>query len=416
MKKRILFVINSMGCGGAEKSLLSLLSLLDYGKYDITLQMFHRGGMFEELLPQEVHIREELDYSVFCSQSVIKQLASLDFRRIDARLRTSLYLRRNAKRGYPLHDAQAYWRYASAAYDPLPEQYDIAIAWGQGTPTHFVAEKVRARRKIAWVNADYENVGHNKNFDRKYYAAFSKVACVSDKLCLVLKKVFPEYAAKMTTIYDINNPATVFTMASQPCLLPNREGLTLVTVGRLVPQKGYDIATKAAYLLKKRGVKFHWYVVGDGDRGAIEKYIDRYRINDCFTLLGAKANPYPYMKVADIYVQTSRFEGYCLTLAEARMLNIPCVTTNFDVVYAQMIDGENGLVVEMNAEAVADGIIRLATDVELYQHIKRYQEQEKKGNVEEIEKFYELMDIVKSLITTETGVDDECIKYEEKHI
>lgn len=98
------------------------------------------------------------------------------------------------------------------------------------------------------------------------------------------------------------------------------------------------------------------------------------------------------MKAADIYVQTSKFEGYCLTLAEARMLNIPCVTTNFDVVYAQMIDGDNGLVVEMNAEAVADGIIRLATDQELYQHIKRFQEREKKGNVEEIEKFYALVE------------------------
>ena len=107
--------------------------------------------------------------------------------------------------------------------------------------------------------------------------------------------------------------------------------------------------------------------------------------------MGAKANPYPYMKAADIYVQTSKFEGYCLTLAEARMLNVPCVTTNFDVVYAQMIDGDNGLVVEMSAEAVVDGIIRLTTDQELYQHIKGYQIQEKKGNVEEIEKFYDLL-------------------------
>ena len=180
-------------------------------------------------------------------------------------------------------------------------------------------------------------------------------------------------------------------MAQQPISLPSEDGLTLVTVGRLVPQKGYDIAAKAAWLLKEHGVRFHWYVVGGGNSTPIEKDIAQYGIRDCFTLLGAKANPYPYMKAADIYVQTSKFEGYCLTLAEARMLNVPCVTTNFDVVYAQMINGENGLVVEMNAEAVADGIIRLATDQELYQHIKGYQIQEKKGNVEEIEKFYELL-------------------------
>lgn len=393
MKKSILFVINSMGCGGAEKSLLSLLSLLDYTKYDVTLQMFRRGGMFEELLPKEVQIREDLDYTVFCGKSLMTQLRSFDLRRIKARVRTSLFLRSNVKHGRPLHDAQAYWKYAAAAYDPLPEQYDVAIAWGQGTPTHFVAEKVKAQKKFAWVNADYENVGHNKEFDRRYYAVFTGIICVSNKLCLTLQKVFPEYAAKMMTIYDINNPVTIFTMAGQPCALPKNENLTLVTVGRLVPQKGYDIAAKAAWLLKERGVKFHWYVVGGGDSAPIEKEIAQYGIRDCFTLLGAKANPYPYMNAADIYVQTSKFEGYCLTLAEARMLNIPCVTTNFDVVYAQMVNGENGLVVEMNAEAVADGIIRLATDQELYQHIRSYQEREKKGNVEDIEKVYALVEM-----------------------
>ena len=392
MRKSILFVINSLGCGGAEKSLLSLLTLLDYDKYDVTLQMIRRGGMFEELLPPEVHVRKELDYTAFCSQSIAKQMLSFDFRRIAARVRTSLFLRQNRRAGQPLHDAQAYWKYSGTAFDPLPELYDVAVAWGQGTPTHFVAKKVRAKKKFAWVNADYENVGHDKDFDRRYYAAFTEIICVSNKLCLTLQKVFPEYAAKMTTIYDINNPATIFAMANQPCSLRNEGNLTLVTVGRLVPQKGYDIAAKAAWLLKKRGVRFHWYVVGGGDSAPIEKDIVQYGIRDCFTLLGAKANPYPYMKAADIYVQTSKFEGYCLTLAEARMLNIPCVTTNFDVVYAQMINGENGLVVEMNAEAVADGITRLAMDSELYQHIKRFQEREKKGNVEEIEKFYALVE------------------------
>lgn len=88
-----------------------------------------------------------------------------------------------------------------------------------------------------------------------------------------MQKVFPEYAAKMTTIYDINNPATIFAMANQPCSLRNEGNLTLVTVGRLVPQKGYDIAAKAAWLLKKRGVRFHWYVVGGGDSAPIERIL-----------------------------------------------------------------------------------------------------------------------------------------------
>ena len=391
-KKSILFVINSMGCGGAEKSLLSLLSLLDYAKYDVTLQMFRCGGMFEELLPPEVHIREDLDYTVFCRKNPLTQLLSFDLRRINARVRTSLFLRSNAKKDHPLHDAQAYWKYSAAAYDPLPEQYDVAIAWGQGTPTHFVAEKVQAQKKFAWVNVNYEAAGHQAEFDESYYKEYDGIVCVSEELRSIFDKVFPQYSQKTVTILDINNPQTITSMARQPISLPSIDGLTIVTVGRLVPQKGYDIAAKAAWLLKERGIRFHWYVVGGGDSASIEKDIAQYGISDCFTLLGVKANPYPYMKAADIYVQTSKFEGYCLTLAEARMLNVPCVTTNFDVVYTQMINGENGLVVEMNAEAVADGIIHLATDQGLYQHIKGYQEQEKKGNTEEIEKFYNLIE------------------------
>lgn len=391
MKKSILFVINSMGCGGAEKSLLSLLSLMDYNKYDVTLLMFRRGGMFERLLPGEVRIREMPDYLLFCEKTVAKQLLSFDVRKLAARLRTSIFLRRNAQKGRPLHDAQAYWKYSAAAFNPLPERYDIAIAWGQGTPTHFVAEKVSAQRKFAWVNADYANVGHNREFDRPFYSVFEKIVCVSEKLCSMLQNVFPEFADRMTTILDINNPNTIEEMSCQPCELPEKCGLTLVTVGRLVPQKGYDIAAGAASLLKRRGIRFRWYVVGDGNRAPIEEDIKKYDISENFILLGAKENPYPYMKAADIYVQTSKYEGYCLTLAEARTLNIPCVTTNFDVVYAQMINGDNGLVVEMTPEAVADGIIHLATDEELYRHIKCCQEHEKKGNIEEIERFYELV-------------------------
>lgn len=246
MKKSILFVINSMGCGGAEKSLLSLLTLLDFEKYDVTLQMLRRGGMFEQLLPPEVHIRKELDYTSFCSQSMAKQMLSFDFRRIAARVRTCLFLRKNKRAKQPLHDAQAYWKYSGAAFDPLPDLYDVAVAWGQGTPTHFVAEKVKAKKKFAWVNVNYEAAGHQATFDEPYYKEYDGIVCVSEELRSIFAGVFPQYSKKTVTILDINNPKTITSMAQQSISLPSEDGLTLVTVGRLVPQKGYDIATKAA--------------------------------------------------------------------------------------------------------------------------------------------------------------------------
>lgn len=389
MKKKILFVINSLGCGGAEKSLVSLLSLMDYQRYDVDLLMFNPGGMFMSLLPQAVHVLPQPAYLRYCANG------GFSLRYAATRLRTSVGIRLHPKcKGRPLHDAQAYWKYASAAFDPLPEQYDVAIAWGQGNPTHFVAEKVTAGTKIAFINTNYEGVGHNKDFDRPYYAKFDHIAAVSDVLRQLIVQVFPEFADRISTVYDIRNQKLMEQMAEayQP-FAKQANTPVLVTVGRMVKQKGYDLAVAACKELQQRGVNFHWYFVGDGpEMIQVRKQLIAYHLEGCLFPVGAKENPYPYIKNADIYVQTSRFEGFCLTLAEARALHIPPVSTNFDVVYNQLCDGENGLIVDMTPKAIADGIERLLQDKALYGKIADTLKNEHIGNEEEIEKFYQLVE------------------------
>ena len=98
------------------------------------------------------------------------------------------------------------------------------------------------------------------------------------------------------------------------------------------------------------------------------------------------------MKNADIYVQTSRFEGYCLTLGEARILNTPVISTDFDVVYNQLHNEENGLIVEKNPVAISNAIIRLWNNIELREYIISNLKKEKKGNPEEIKKLYQLIE------------------------
>lgn len=393
MKKiKVLFMINSMGLGGAEKSLLSLLSLIDYEKYDVDLQMLNFGGMFEHLLPKNVHILPDLDYSKFCKKPLKDQLMSMNFRLLFARVKTAFYLHKNNRSDHGLHDTQAYWKGCKNAYGMHPNTYDVAIAWGQGTPTHYVAAKVRAAKKYCWINANYELAGHNKDFDREYYAIYDKIICVSNELASLFCKVFPQYIDKIDVILDIKNSSIITSMAEEPIELPVLAPVTIVTVGRYVLPKNYLLAIEAAVELRKRGIDFVWYAIGEGcERHSLEQKITEYHMEKQFVLLGAKSNPYPYMKAADVYVQTSTFEGYCLTLAEARMLNIPCVTTNFDVVYEQMIQRENGLVVEMNPQAVADGIVEMLENKKLREHVIDYLQHEKKGNPEEIIKIYKLL-------------------------
>src|SRR5690625_1655659 len=149
---------------------------------------------------------------------------------------------------------------------------------------------------------------------------------------------------------------------------------------------------KACKKLKEAGVSFRWYVLGKVPiQAEIEAYMRENDLMEHFILLGVKANPYPYFKKADIYVQTSRFEGFGLAIAEARMLNIPVVTSKFDAVYNQMVHEKNGLVVDRNAGAIAEAIIKLINDQELRRNIVDYLQAEKKGNIEEVESFYQLI-------------------------
>ena len=390
MKKKILFVINSLGLGGAEKSLTSLLNVMDYSRYSVDLLMFNPGGMFMTLLPKQVNILPQLNF-LKSNQSIKMQVLRPKY--LLARITASIGLCCNKGKN-KLHPAQCYWKYAGFAFNVLPGHYDAAIAWGQGNPTHYVARKVRAAKKIAVINVDYEAAGHKKDFDRCYYREYQYIANVSDDLCSNSKKVFPEFQEKMVTLYDINNGDMIARMAEKENPFAREPApLKIVTAGRLVAQKGYDLAVDAAEILKRQGICFKWFFVGEGpERTRIETLIAQANLEKQIVLVGATDNPYVYMKHADIYVQTSRFEGYCLTLGEARMLNTPVISTNFDVVYNQLRDGENGLIVEMNPKAIADAIQRLWNDVELRNQIVETLKKEKKGNTEEIEKLYDMIE------------------------
>lgn len=96
--------------------------------------------------------------------------------------------------------------------------------------------------------------------------------------------------------------------------------------------------------------------------------------------------------MCDLYVQTSRREGFGLSIAEARLLNCPVVTTEYVGVWSQMVQGKNGIVVPIDATAVADAIEDLILHPEKREAISAYQRTEKKGNTEEIEKFYKLIE------------------------
>lgn len=362
MKKKVLFVIDSLGCGGAEKSLISLLPLLNKEKYEIHLWIIHRGGVFESLLPEDIILEKAPVYSK--GQSLKCRLAKL---RYSVTYRLNTVLRKKE------HRAETLWKCIGDAQQVPGAEFDVAVAYQQGLPTYIVATKINARQKVAWVNVNIFNAGYNKDFNADFYAKMDYIVPVSRDLNAILQEKYPQFVGKYVCIYDILNPDIIKRNAEESMVEQNlftHQQITLVTVGRLAIQKNYLLAVDAAKMLNDEGVDFRWFFVGEGsERPNIEQRIAQYGLGDRVILLGLRTNPYPYMKNCSIYVQTSSFEGFGLTIAEAKILGKPVVSTNFDVVRDQLVHEQNGLIAEMSAKSVAEQVVRLLTDESLCKHI-----------------------------------------------
>lgn len=351
-KRQILFVIDSLSCGGAEKSLVSLLPLLEYDKMDVDLLIVKAGGIFESYLPESIHRISLPEATGF--RKILQPLC---------RFRLSVSLRLRRLFGMERHGAELHWRAMNLSFAPLKKHYDAAVAYHQGFPTFYVATKVDADKKFAWINADIRKAGYSERFNRSFYDNYCKIAAVSMVLCNMLEGTSYVDKAKLCTVYDVLNTELIRQMAADDGFDDNLSAGTLriVTVGRMTPPKNYALAVETAKRLRDGGLKFRWYFVGDGsERENIENRIEEYGLREHVSLLGMKSNPYPYMSGCDIYVQTSSFEGFCLTLREARILNKPVVSTNFSVVGDQIRDGENGLIAEMTPADLAEKILLLA--------------------------------------------------------
>ena len=388
MKKELLFIIDSLACGGAEKSLVSLLPLIDFSKYDVDLlildaQRDKHKGVFEKYVPAEVNV---LDYHLF-GKTVFEKI-----RKFFLHARLSPQLRLNHRR----HGSEIYWRSAHFDHKCLKKHYDVGIAYQQGIPTFFLAEKVRANKKLAWINVNIFADGYDIEYCNRFYKKMDGVIAVSNELYSLLGKELPWMKDRLRCVYDIVNQDVIRDMAKLASkeIDCNKNTIKLVTVGRLVDQKNYLLACESAKILADRGFAFKWYFVGEGVmRKSIENRINELGLQQKVFLLGFKENPYPYMSQADIYVQTSSYEGFCLTLAEARILHRPIVSTNFDVVHDQIIDRENGLIAEIAPESVADKIQELIENESLRKKIiQNLKKENNTTSTTEIQKFYSIIE------------------------
>lgn len=371
--RKILFFINSFEIGGGEKSLIALLNCISYKKFEVDLMMIKRGGEFEKYIPKEVNILGIPIYYKFINNQIktIKTKEKIKF--LWVRIKSSIELRIINKRSTIKNNQQIFYKNQKNILESIEKKYDIAVAYSQGFPTYFVAEKINAKKKYAWINCDYTNTMYDKVYDKYFYNKFDNIIAVSDSCKKSIINVDKSYKEKIRVIKDIVNPEVIKSMANENIDFKyDEEYLNILTVARLVLNyKGYDLVLNAAKLLEKNNIKFRWYILGEGqDRKKIEQFIKENNLNNKIILLGGKSNPYPYMKKCDIYVQTSRIEGFGLTVIEALILKKKIVCTNFEAAKEMIRNEENGLLVDMTEKAIYKGIYEYINNKSLRRKIE----------------------------------------------
>ncbi|MBU7593516.1 glycosyltransferase [Metabacillus halosaccharovorans] len=395
MKKNILFTINNLNCGGAEKALISLLETIDYSMYNVDLFLFKHEGLFFNKIPKQVNLLEEpYEYQYFdmsiktaIKDSIKKGRLDIAFSRVCAGYIFNVETNR-------ARCEQRVWKYISKSLKNISKRYDVAIGYLEKNPVYFCIDKVNANKKIGFIHTEYDKLEMDSEIDLYYFDKLDNIVTVSEECSNVLKQKFPLYKQKVEVMYNIVSPSVVHNMSLETIDFSHK-GIKLVSVGRLNHYKGFEMAIEACKSLIESGYDVKWYVIGEGEeRVKLERMIKEKDLQEIFILLGMKENPYPYIREADIYVQPSRFEGKSIAIDEAKILHKPIVVTNFSTATDQIQSEENGLIVDMDAQSIFEGIKRLIDDIELRKNLIESLSNESLGTETEIQKLYELMKVV----------------------
>lgn len=388
--------MNHLVCGGAEKSLLSLLEAMDYSKYNVDLYLFSHKGLFLNKIPKEVTLLPEPEnYKYFnmafktATEELIKK------RKINTAFNRSIlgFLAKTEKNGAVME--QKFWRYLSKSINKIDKDYDIAIGFQEKNPIYFCVDHVKAKVKIGWIHTDYKKLGIDPEKDKSYFAELDYIVTVSEDLVHILKEQFPESKNKINYIYNIVSSRVINKMSLEKVNLKtiNDSSTSIISVGRLAKEKGLDITLDAIDILVKKGYYIKWYLIGEGNvKPELEKSIKTRKLEERVVFLGIKENPYPYIKIADIFIQSSRYEGKSISINEAKILGKPIVITNFDTAKSHIKDDYNGLIADMDSVSVANNIERLIKEDDLRKKFITNLERDQLGTENEIEKLYELIE------------------------
>ena len=346
--KKIIFCLQTMVLGGVEKELITIMKKMMPQEYDVSLLLFYKDDLcILEEIPRHVKMIDlDIDKAYYCSSCV--QLSMQRLKR--GKIVEAVGLM--AKRVFGI--GMTYSNTDISEIAAMKDEYDVAICFHMHSPLtlRYVAEKIKAKKKITWIHNDFLTTGFPVHKLKKYIAQYDEIIAVSEQVKKEFDQLCPQFTDHSFVCHNIIDSEEILRKSEEPIdddRFCKDYQTVLLTVGRFCDQKGYDYAIKAARILKDEGVLFKWFFVGYGaQEQAYRAMIKEYGVEDCVVILGRKDNPYPYIKNCDIYVQPSRHEAYGIVIAEARVLHRPIICSRFAGAEEQIIDGKTGIIVPLN--------------------------------------------------------------------
>ncbi len=343
-KLRTLFILRDLRCGGGQRTTVDLLRHLDRNRFEPTLFLLERTGVYFSKVPQDVKV-------VFAHKSLKynKYLIPYYLTKIAAQARNN----------------------------------DVVIGAMELRPTYlaYLAGALTKKPAIGWILVPLDKglqwVSKLHLLKLKlFYPRLTRVVCVSQTVKQSILKMAPVKPERLRVIYCPQDLNSIIKKSKEP--LPDwAEDIgrkpTLIAVGRISYEKGFDLLIRAHAKVLKRGIEHNLIIVGDGPhRGKLQDLVQRLEVTDSVFMPGYVENPYPLIKKASALVLSSRFEGLPSVIIEALALGKPVVATACGGPVEILCDGRNGILVPPeDVDGLADGMSRILSDRYLREKLSR---------------------------------------------
>lgn len=395
--KKVLIVSHSMEIGGAERALLGLMEQLATSEFSVDLFLLRHSGELLDFIPKDIHLLPEIpQYTVLARpirQVIQEGHLLLAAGRFVGKVKARKYIRKHRLQSndVELEYSHKYTKYWMPKIQPNIE-YDLAISFL--TPHYFVAEKVHAKKKIAWIHTDYTAIQVDSNSELAMWSQYDCIVSISDSVTKSFVSIFPELKDRIIKIENILSKQFIETQSELEDVSEELrpDTIRILSIGRFSAAKNFDNVPDICARIRAKGFNIKWYLIGyGGEEALIRRKIIEAHMEDYVIILGKKENPYPYIKACDLYVQPSRYEGKCVAVREAQILNKPVVITRYKTSESQLEDGVDGVIVPMDNEGCARGIIELLQQPERMQQFSVACSERDYTNAEEVEKVYQRM-------------------------